>query len=205
MQVSASFIVERRIIAILRPDHAPILDDRPLVRLNVSVSVEHDGRRETAGQGAGGRYSPQRLTEPRFWKPMIDEAIRQAKVNLSAIEAPAGTMDIVLGNGWPGVLLHEAVGHGLEGDFNRKGSSAFSGKIGQQVAAKGVNVIDNGTIADARGSLFVDDEGTLTQENLLIEDGILRGYMHDRQSARLMNTIPTGNGRRRSFHPLCLA
>jgi TldD protein len=202
VQVSASFIVERRVIAILRPDQAPILDDRPLVRLNVSVSVEHNGRRETAGQGAGGRYSPLRLSEAGFWKPMIDEAIRQAKVNLTAIEAPAGTLDVVLGNGWPGVLLHEAVGHGLEGDFNRKGSSAFSGKMGQQVAAKGVNVIDNGTIAEARGSLFVDDEGTQTQENLLIEDGILRGYMHDRQSARLMKTNPTGNGRRESFaHP----
>lgn len=202
VQVSASAICERRDIAILRADGALMRDARPLVRLNVSISVEKNGRRETAGSGAGGRYSMLRLYDETHWQDQVHEALRQAKVNLDSVDAPAGEMDVVLGNGWPGVLLHEAVGHGLEGDFNRKGTSAFSGKMGQQVAAKGVTVVDDGTVMNARGSLNRDDEGTPTSRTTLIEDGILVGYMHDRQSARLMDTKTTGNGRRQSFaHP----
>lgn len=199
VQVSASVICERRQIAILRADGQTYRDDRPLVRLNVSVSVEKNGKRESAGTGAGGRFSLLQLTSEHHWQDQVDEALRQALVNLEARPAPAGEMDVVLGNGWPGVLLHEAVGHGLEGDFNRKGTSAFSGKMGTQVAAKGVTVVDDGTIIDARGSLNIDDEGTPTQATTLIEDGILVGYMHDRLSARLMGAKPTGNGRRQSF------
>jgi TldD protein len=198
-QVSASVICERRQIAILRADGQIYYDDRPLVRLNVSVSVEKDGKRETAGSGAGGRFSLLQLTSQTHWQDQVNEALRQALVNLEAVPAHAGEMDVVLGNGWPGILLHEAVGHGLEGDFNRKGTSAFSGKMGQMVAAKGVTVVDDGTIIDARGSLNIDDEGTPTQATTLIEDGILVGYMHDRLSARQMGTSATGNGRRQSF------
>ncbi|MDM7859126.1 metalloprotease TldD [Alteromonas sp. ASW11-36] len=178
-------------------------DRRPLIRLNCSVLLEHNGRRERGAAGMGGRYAYQMFSamhdgQPRYQK-LADDALHMAKVNLQAIPAPAGTMPVVLGSGWPGVLLHEAVGHGLEGDFNRKGASTFSGRIGEQVAAKGVTVIDNGTLKDRRGSLSVDDEGTPTQENVLIEDGILKGYMQDKMNARLMGVAATGNGRRESY------
>ena len=168
-------------------------------RLNVSVIVGHNGRRESGGTGAGGRDGLARLMTPDHWQPAIREALRIALVTLEAAPAPAGVMDVVLGPGWPGILLHEAVGHGLEGDFNRKGSSAFAGLMGQQVAAKGVTVLDDGTIPDRRGSITVDDEGTPSARNVLIEDGKLVGYMQDRQNARLMGVSPTGNGRRQSY------
>jgi TldD protein len=161
--------------------------------------VEQSGRRETGSFGTGGRTLYDRLFEPETWNRAIDEALAQALVNLESVAAPAGEMPVVLGPGWCGVLLHEAVGHGLEGDFNRKGTSAFSGRIGQQVAAPGVTVIDEGAIEDRRGSLSIDDEGTPTQRNVLIEDGILKGYLQDRLNARLMGMQPTGNGRRESF------
>ena len=199
VQVSASLAGERRIIEILRADGRLVRDIRPLVRLNVSVTVEHDGRRESAYTGAGGRAGFEAWIAPDRWRDQVDDALRQALVNLEAVACPAGEMDVVLGPGWPGVLLHEAVGHGLEGDFNRKGSSAFSGRMGQQVTAKGVTVIDDGSIAGRRGSLTIDDEGTPTDRTVLIEDGVLVGYMHDRLSARLMGAVPTGNGRRQSF------
>ena len=168
-------------------------------RLNVSVIVGHNGRRESGGTGAGGRDGLARLMTPDHWQSAIREALRIALVTLEAAPAPAGVMDVVLGPGWPGILLHEAVGHGLEGDFNRKGSSAFAGLMGQQVAAKGVTVLDDGTIPDRRGSITVDDEGTPSARNVLIEDGKLVGYMQDRQNARLMGVSPTGNGRRQSY------
>jgi len=174
-------------------------DIRPLVRLNVTVIVEHDGKREQGTHGGGGRVGYGYFLDQLAAKEFAEEAVRQAVVNLDAIEAPAGTMDVVLGPGWPGVLLHEAVGHGLEGDFNRKGSSAFSGRVGEQVASKGVTVVDNGTLPDRRGSLNIDDEGTPTQETVLIEDGILKGYMQDKMNARLMGVDSTGNGRRESY------
>ena len=199
VQVSATLAGERRVVEILRADGRLVRDVRPLVRLNVSVTVEKDGRRESAHAGGGGRAGFQAWIAEDKWKGFTDEALRQALVNLDAIACPAGEMDVVLGPGWPGVLLHEAVGHGLEGDFNRKGSSAFSGKIGQRVAAPGVTVVDDGSIAGRRGSLTVDDEGTPTGRTVLIEDGILVGYMHDRMSARLMGMAATGNGRRQSF------
>ena len=199
VQVTASLATERRHVEILRADGQILRDIRPLVRLNVGVIVEKDGRRESAHQGAGGRNSLDQWIRPDAWQAQLDEALRQALVNLDAIPAPVGEMDVVLGAGWPGVLLHEAVGHGLEGDFNRKGTSAFSGKIGQRVAAPGVTVVDDGSIPGRRGSLSMDDEGTPTQRNVLIEDGILVGYMHDRQSARLMGHQATGNGRRQGF------
>jgi TldD protein len=199
VQVSASLAGERRVVEILRADGKLVRDVRPLVRLNVSVTVERDGKRESAYTGAGGRAAFETWIQPERWKGQVDEALRQALVNLDAIPCPAGEMDVVMGPGWPGVLLHEAVGHGLEGDFNRKGSSAFSGRIGQRVAAKGVTVVDDGSIAGRRGSLTVDDEGTPTNRTVLIEDGILVGYMHDRMSARLMGLTATGNGRRQSF------
>lgn len=199
VQVSASVIVEQRDICIVRLDQDLITDHRPLVRLNISISVEENGRRETAGVGSGGRYSLSTLYESGHWQGQIREALRQALVNLKAVDAPTGEMDVVLGAGWPGVLLHEAVGHGLEGDFNRKGTSAFSGLMGKQVASRGVTVIDDGTIPNRRGSLTTDDEGTPTSRTVLIDDGILVGYMHDRLSARLMQAKATGNGRRQSF------
>ena len=174
-------------------------DIRPLVRLNVTVIVEQDGKREQGTHGGGGRVGYGYFIDRLAAKSFAEEAVRQATVNLGAIEAPAGTMDVVLGPGWPGVLLHEAVGHGLEGDFNRKGSSAFSGRVGEQVAAKGVTVVDNGTLPDRRGSLNIDDEGTASQETVLIEDGILKGYMQDKMNARLMGVESTGNGRRESY------
>lgn len=199
VQVSVSFAASKRDIAIIRSADDLRFDERPLVRVNVSVTAEKDGRRETGTSGGGGR------TEYGIWlsdgklKSIADEALRIALINLDAVPAPAGVMDVVLGAGWSGVLLHEAVGHGLEGDFNRKGTSAYSGKIGQRVASKGVTVIDDGTIQDRRGSLSFDDEGTPTERTVLIEDGILIGYMQDRQNARLMGVKPTGNGRRESY------
>lgn len=190
-------------VLVVATDGTFCTDRRPLIRLNCSVLLEQDGRRERGAAGMGGRYAYELLSEVVDGKPkyqtLADEALHMAKVNLQAVPAPAGSMPVVLGAGWPGVLLHEAVGHGLEGDFNRKGASTFSGRIGEQVAAKGVTVIDDGTMADRRGSLSVDDEGTPSQSNVLIEDGILKGYMQDKLNARLMGVSPTGNGRRESY------
>jgi TldD protein len=198
-QVMASLAGERRIVEILRADGRLIRDVRPLVRINVQITVEKDGRRENGMSGAGGRASFEAWITPEKWREQVDEALRQALVNLEAVPCPAGEMDVVLGAGWNGVLLHEAVGHGLEGDFNRKGISAFSGRVGERVAAPGVTVFDDGSLPGRRGSLTIDDEGTPTERTVLIEDGILVGYMHDRQSARLMGLTPTGNARRQSF------
>jgi TldD protein len=198
-QVAASIAGERRIIEIVRADGRVIRDVRPLVRVNVQITVEKDGRRENGMSGAGGRANFEAWIAPDKWRGQVDEALRQALVNLEAVACPAGEMDVVLGAGWNGVLLHEAVGHGLEGDFNRKGTSAFSGRVGEQVAARGVTVFDDGTLPGRRGSLTVDDEGTPTERTILIEDGVLVGYMHDRQSARLMGLAATGNARRQSF------
>jgi TldD protein len=198
-QVMASLAGEQRVVEILRGDGQLIRDVRPLARLNVQITVEKDGRRETGTSGAGGRAGFEAWITPEKWREQVEEALRQALVNLESVDCPAGEMDVVLGAGWNGVLLHEAVGHGLEGDFNRKGSSAFSGRIGEQVAARGVTVFDDGAIEGRRGSLTVDDEGTPTSRTVLIEDGILVGYMHDRQSARLMGLTATGNGRRQSY------
>lgn len=199
VQVLASMAGERRTVEIVRADGRLIRDVRPLCRLNVQISVERDGRRETGTSGAGGRTGFEAWITPERWQEQVDEALRQALVNLEAVPCPAGEMDVVLGPGWNGVLLHEAVGHGLEGDFNRKGTSAFSGRIGERVAAPGVTVFDDGTILGRRGSLTVDDEGTPTERTVLIEDGILVGYMHDRMSARLMGAQATGNARRQSY------
>jgi TldD protein len=176
-----------------------VADLRPLVRLNVAVVVEKDGRRETGSYGMGGRFGYDHVTGESVWKPAVDEALRQALVNLDARDAPAGEMEVVLGAGWPGILLHEAIGHGLEGDFNRKKTSAFSGLMGQRIASPGVTVVDDGTMPDRRGSLTVDDEGTPTNRTVLIEDGILTGYLQDRLNARLMGMRATGNGRRQSY------
>ena len=190
---------ECQAVQILRAEGTRVADLRPLVRLNVSVVVEQDGRRESGSYGCGGRFGYDHVTGEATWKGAVDEALRIALVNLAAKPAPAGEMEVVLGSGWPGILLHEAIGHGLEGDFNRKQTSAFSGLMGQRVASPGVTVVDDGTLQDRRGSLSVDDEGTPTSRTVLIEDGILRGYMQDRQNARLMGVAPTGNGRRQSF------
>jgi TldD protein len=198
-QVSASLIGEWQAVAILRADGRLVGDIRPLVRLNVSIMVEENGRRELGTHGAGGRAAYEAWVTPEAWKAEVDEALRQALVNLRSVPAPAGEMVVVLGPGWPGILLHEAIGHGLEGDFNRKKTSAFAGLMGQPVAAKGVTVVDDGTIPDRRGSLTVDDEGTPTSRTVLIEDGILAGYIQDRLNARLMGMKPTGNGRRQSY------
>jgi TldD protein len=198
-QVSASLAASWSVVEIVRADGFVARDVRPLVRLNVQIVVEQNGRRETGYHGLGGRYLYDSLFEPETWNRAIDVALAQALVNLESVAAPAGEMTVVLGNGWPGVLLHEAVGHTLEGDFNRKGTSAFSGLLGQRVAAPGVTVVDDGAIDSRRGSLTIDDEGTPTQRNVLIEDGILKGYIHDRLNARLMGVAPTGNGRRESF------
>ena len=198
-QVSASLLGSWGVVEIIRPDGFRARDVRPLVRLNVQIVVEKDGKRETGFHGLGGRFLYDRLFEPATWGRAIDIALAQALVNLDAVAAPAGETTVVLGPGWPGVLLHEAVGHGLEGDFNRKGSSAFSGMIGQRVAAPGVTVVDDGSIEHRRGSLTIDDEGTPTQQTVLIEDGILKGYMQDRLNARLMGVAATGNGRRESY------
>ncbi|MET1112709.1 MAG: metalloprotease TldD [Allosphingosinicella sp.] len=199
VQVTVALAGAWSVIEIVRPDGFVAHDVRPQVRLNVQIVVEQNGRRESGYHGLGGRYLYDRLFEPATWNRAIDIALAQALVNLESVAAPAGEMTVVLGPGWPGVLLHEAIGHGLEGDFNRKGTSAFSGRIGERVAAPGVTVVDDGAIGNRRGSLTIDDEGTPTQRNVLIEDGILKGYIHDRLNARLMGVEPTGNGRRQSF------
>ena len=189
-----------QVVEILRADGESYRDVRPLVRVNVSVVAGDGNRQESGSYGYGGREGFERfLDDRRTGSSAVDEAVRQALVNLEAVPAPAGEMDVVLGPGWPGVMLHEAVGHGLEGDFNRKKTSAFAGLMGQQVASKGVTVVDDGTMAQRRGSLSIDDEGTPTSRTVLIEDGILVGYMQDRQNARLMGMAPTGNGRRESY------
>ncbi len=206
-QVIASLAAEQEIVLIVRDDGLLIADVRPLIRLNVNVMVMENGRREQAMVGGGGRYALDYFLthEPsELALQFTRDAVRQALIKLDADEAPAGCMTVVLGNGWPGVLLHEAVGHGLEGDFNRKGTSAFTGRIGQRVAAAGVTVIDDGTLAHRRGSLNCDDEGELTRATTLIEDGILVNYMQDRLNAQLMNMAPTGNGRRQSYAHLPL-
>jgi TldD protein len=197
-QVTASVAASWQVVEILRPDGEIYRDVRPLVRLNVSVVAGDGDRQESGSHGFGGRESFARFITPAAWRGAVDDAIRQALVNLDAVPAPAGEMDVVLGPGWPGVMLHEAVGHGLEGDFNRKQTSAFAGLMGQKVAAPGVTVVDDGTIGQRRGSLSIDDEGTPTNRTILIDDGVLVGYMQDRQNARLMGMKPTGNGRRES-------
>ncbi|MFM9827329.1 MAG: metalloprotease TldD [Sphingomonas sp.] len=198
-QVSVSLSGQWNVVEIVRADGFVATDVRPLVRLNVSIVAKQGERRETGSFGLGGRYLYDGLMAPETWNRAIDEALAQALVNLDSVAAPAGEMTVLLGPGWPGILLHEAIGHGLEGDFNRKGTSAFSGRIGERVAAPGVTVVDDGTLPDRRGSLSIDDEGTPTQENILIENGILKGYLQDRLNARLMGVEPTGNGRRESF------
>ena len=199
VQVRASLGASLQEVVILRPEGTVVTDIRPMSRINISVIVEDGGRRESGSMGGGGRASLIGLIAPDHWQGVAREALRIALVNLTAEAAPAGVMDVVLGPGWPGILLHEAIGHGLEGDFNRKGSSAFAGLMGQQIAAKGVTVLDDGTIPDRRGSITVDDEGTPSAKNVLIDDGVLVGYMQDRQNARLMGVEPTGNGRRESY------
>ncbi|HEV8677988.1 MAG TPA: metalloprotease TldD [Stellaceae bacterium] len=198
-QVMASLSGVWQAVQILRPDGRRAADIRPLVRLNVAIVVGDGDRMETGSHGAGGRVTYDYYLDPAHWQAQVEEALRQALVNLGSVPAPAGEMTVVLGSGWPGVMLHEAVGHGLEGDFNRKKTSAFSGRVGQRVAAKGVTVVDDGTLPDRRGSLTIDDEGTPSGYTVLIEDGILKGYMQDRLNARLMGAAPTGNGRRESF------
>ncbi len=198
VQVMAGLATEYDVVLVARADGTLAADVRPLIRLSVSVIAEQNGRREVGSSGGGGRFGLAYFDDALV-ETYVDEAVHAALTNLDARPAPAGEMTVVLGSGWPGVLLHEAVGHGLEGDFNRKGSSAFSGRVGQRVAAKGVTVLDDGTMADRRGSLNVDDEGHASQKNVLIEDGILRGYIQDAMNARLMGVKPTGNGRRESY------
>ena len=198
IQVMAGLASEYDVVLVARADGTIAADVRPLVRLSVSVIAEQKGRRESGSGGGGGRFGLAYFSDEQIEK-YVNEAVHAALTNLEARPAPAGEMTVVLGSGWPGILLHEAIGHGLEGDFNRKGSSAFSGRIGQRVAAKGVTVLDDGTIADRRGSLNVDDEGNTSQRNVLIEDGILKGYIQDSMNARLMGVAPTGNGRRESY------
>ena len=198
-QVSVGLLGSWQVVEVVRPDGFIATDIRPLTRLNVNIVVESNGRRESGNFGLGGRALYDNLLQPETWNRAIDMALAQAFTNLEAVDAPAGVMPVLLGPGWCGVLLHEAVGHGLEGDFNRKGTSVFSGRIGEQVAAKGVTVVDDGSILDRRGSLSIDDEGTPTRENVLIEDGVLKGYMQDRMNARLMGVEATGNGRRQGF------
>jgi len=201
VQVMASVIAQQRHVLVATHDGASVGDLRPLVRLNVQVIAQDPGgrRREVGYQGMGGRYELERLLDPAAWRPLVDEAVRIALLNLDATPCPAGAMDVVLGPGWPGILLHEAIGHGLEGDFNRKKTSAFADRLGQRVAAPGVTVVDDGTLPGRRGSLNVDDEGTPSQRTVLIEDGVLVGYLQDRLNARLMGMAPTGNGRRESY------
>jgi TldD protein len=204
VQVSVNLVGSWSVVEIVRADGFIAQDIRPLVRLNVSIVAEENGRRESGSFGIGGRRLYDDLMEPATWNRAIDSALSQALTNLASVDAPAGEMTVLLGPGWPGIILHEAIGHGLEGDFNRKGTSAFSGRIGQRVAAPGVTVVDDGSLSSPvsggrRGSLSIDDEGTPTSETVLIEDGILRGYMQDRLNARLMGVEPTGNGRRESF------
>jgi len=198
-QVTASLMGSWSVVEVVRADGFVATDVRPLVRLNVSIVAQSGDRRETGSFGMGGRYLYDGLFEDTAWNRAIDEALAQALTNLESIAAPAGEMTVLLGPGWPGIILHEAIGHGLEGDFNRKGTSAFSGRIGQRVAVDGVTVVDDGSLMNRRGSLSIDDEGTPTQENVLIENGILKGYMQDRLNARLMGVAPTGNGRRQSY------
>lgn len=199
VQVSASLAASHQEVVILRPEGTLVTDTRPMSRININITVEQNGKREAGNAGGGGRASLIGLIARDHWEAVAREALRIALVNLDAEPAPAGVMDVVLGPGWPGILLHEAIGHGLEGDFNRKGTSAFAGLMGTQIAAKGVTVLDDGTIPDRRGSITIDDEGTPSAKNTLIEDGVLVGYMQDRQNARLMGVAPTGNGRRESF------
>ncbi len=199
VQVSATLAASLQQVEILRPDGVRVRDVRPMTRLNVSIIVEENGRRESGNHGTGGRHGLSGLMQRETWEAAAQEALRIALVNLRAEPAPAGVMDVALAAGWPGILLHEAVGHGLEGDFNRKKHSAFAGLLGERVASPGVTVLDDGTIPDRRGSISVDDEGTPSGKNVLIEDGILVGYMQDRQNARLMGVEPTGNGRRQSY------
>ncbi len=198
-QVMAGLAAVHEIVLVVRSDGTLAADVRPLVRVGVTVIVESNGRRESGSAGGGGRFTYRELIEGDTVLEHAREAVRQALVNLEAADAPAGTMPVVLGPGWPGILLHEAIGHGLEGDFNRKGTSAFAGRLGQKVAASDVTVVDDGTLAGRRGSLNIDDEGTPTQRTVLIENGILTGYMQDLLNARLMNVAPTGNGRRESY------
>ena len=198
-QVMTSLTGEWRVVEILRADGERVADVRPLVRLNVSVMAADGDRQETGSFGTGGREGYGRFIAPESWRAAADEALRQALVKLDAVPAPAGEMEVVLGSGWPGILLHEAIGHGLEGDFNRKKTSVFSGLLGRRVAAPEITVVDDGTLPDRRGSLTVDDEGTPTSSTTLIENGVLVGYMQDRMNARLMGMAPTGNGRRQDF------
>ncbi len=200
-QVTVSLAGEWQAIRIVRADGRHAADIRPLVRLNVSVVVGDGDRMETGSHGTGGRTSYEAYIRPEAWQAQVREALRQALVNLGSVAAPAGEMPVVLGPGWPGILLHEAIGHGLEGDFNRKKTSAFAGLLGERIASPGVTVVDDGTIADRRGSLTIDDEGTPSGRTVLIEDGILKGYMQDRLNARLMGMEPTGNGRREILRP----
>ncbi len=198
-QVMCSLAGVREVVLILTAEGELVTDVRPLVRMNVQVLVEQGGRRESGSSGGGGRSGYLYFTEEDRAGAYAREAVRQALVNLEAVDAPAGSMKVVLGPGWPGVLLHEAIGHGLEGDFNRKGTSAFAGRVGERVAAPGITIVDDGTLPGRRGSLNVDDEGTVTQQTVLIEDGYLRGYMQDRLNARLSGARSTGNGRRESY------
>jgi len=194
----AGLAAEYDVVLVARADGTLAADVRPLVRLSVTVIAEQKGRREVGSSGGGGRFGLAYFSDTQI-EEYVNQAVHAALTNLEARPAPAGEMTVVLGSGWPGILLHEAIGHGLEGDFNRKGSSAFSGRIGQRVAAKGVTVLDDGTIPDRRGSLNVDDEGNPSQRNVLIEDGILKGYIQDSMNARLMGVAATGNGRRESY------
>jgi TldD protein len=205
-QVMASALAQHRQVLVVGSDGTLSADVQPLVRLNVQVVAADAGgaRREIGYQGMGGRFAFERLLEPEQWQPLVDEAVRVAVLNLDSVPCPAGSMNVVLGPGWPGILLHEAIGHGLEGDFNRKQTSAFSDKLGKRVAAPGVTVVDDGTLPGRRGSLNVDDEGSPTNRTVLIEDGILVGYLQDRLNAKLMGMQPTGNGRRESYAHLPL-
>jgi len=204
MQVMASVVAVHEVVLVANSDGHMAADVRPLVRFNVSVIVEQDGRREQGYAGAGGRFTLPELVSGDKPLQLAREAVRQALVNLEAIPAPAGPMTVVLGPGWPGILLHEAIGHGLEGDFNRKGTSAFAGRIGEKVASELCTIVDDGTLSRRRGSLNIDDEGTPTQCTTLIENGVLKGYLQDKMNARLMGVAPTGNGRRESFAHITL-
>ena len=199
IQVSASLSSSRQLVMIMRADGQSMADARPLARLNVTVTMADGSRREVGHWGEGGRRAIAEWLDEARWKRMVDEAVRQASLNMESVAAPAGELPVVLGAGWAGILLHEAVGHGLEGDFNRKKTSLYAGKIGEPIAAPGVTVIDDGTFEQRRGSLSIDDEGTPSARNVLIENGVLRSYMQDRQNARLSGLAPTGNGRRESF------
>jgi len=198
-QVTASFFAEQQSIEIIKSDNQIYKDQRPLVRFNVSVMMEKNGKKESGSYGTGGRMNYENYLGSNNWKTVCDEAIRQAEINLESKPAPAGEMKVVLGPGWPGIILHEAIGHGLEGDFNRKKTSAFHNLLGQKIASDKVTIVDDGTISNRRGSLSIDDEGTPTSRNVLIENGILKNFMQDRLNAKLMNVEPTGNGRRESF------